>query len=359
MATSIAYDHWAKLKLALDAARSDAAIKHRLWKASEDFETALAAEEFEAFCMVPESERDPGFSNLPDNVIYQIQRDVLRQSRSHHMPMSWAFALTCKAWARVAPKPPHTHTFTGLGLMLRGRTLLLPDRAVDVKTHAVLASFEGTTPSISPDGGTLVVYTTEGLVWRSLRNPPHHAPGSLPTELLPFNGGDLIASSVPGIMLCKNNKGVVDARKEGPADVVHLLPGRGMVVEVDDGGFFLMCREYKLNYTTFKDLKSRRHVVDDTVVRDVTLLCPSPNRSLYVEHSEHNNKHCFAVHQAIDGACVDWIEPDHVATSRTKWHYKECSIDDDGHVYVLFAHYKGPKKTGAQFSPILTVFSNL
>lgn len=168
---------WADTKIALDDAQAVVDDLNRKLLAAKIVLKSRKHDEFMAYCDVPENERE---HVLPDDANRIIIRCLIGMGCNDlSVP-----ALVCHAWKRAIP-PPIGIIYNGHDLNLAGSTLLLRDRAVDVNTRAILATFTTSEiPSITPDGATLMLRNADGISWRSLREPPHHAPITMTMQRL-------------------------------------------------------------------------------------------------------------------------------------------------------------------------------
>ena len=203
-----AHAKWIDTRAPLDAAkRLVAELTIKLMEAEIDLDACTFAE-LMAFSYVPEDER--GDLCLPDDILCKIAEMYVVQSRKNGLPFDLSkIARVNRAWARSVPKF-RVDVYEGKAIEMCGSTLLFIDRAVDVNTRAILATFEGQ-PALLPDGATLMLRNSDGITWRSLRDPPHHAPITLSKkrllEIYPNYdiNTKLVTSRIPGIAYTQAN----------------------------------------------------------------------------------------------------------------------------------------------------------
>lgn len=331
---------WTESKIALEASiRNVEDAKSKLKEAEIAMEACKVAE-LMAYRAVPEDERE---LCLPDDVLRRIIERVITMCRTEGV----SFDLSCmacvnKAWARSTPKFRVT-AYDGVAIKMICCTLLFNDRAVDVRTSAVLATFEGT-PALLPDGATLMLRNSEGITWRSLRTPPHHDTITISMKrilgLYPeySTNTPLEAFRTPGITFTTESqscypKNVLINALNNTITHVNLV-----ITDVDVKTLRLighlgsnyrrdLCYKWINNvHAYYMGESPKSSQFEDAPPNRYAM---SPNQSHYLVWENHS----VQVHRTIDHTLVDTLCP-----TFEKHCYNDFCIDDDNRIHV-FSRY--------------------
>ena len=340
---SILKTKWLEAKTAMANAKHEIdQQKARLAEAVEHLKECTIAE-FKAFRNVPEDER--GELSLSDDVMSVIFHKVMIQCRKKVLQFNMAdVACVSKAWCRAIPKP-HLSFYTEKVIAMGGRTLLFSDRAIDVNTKAILATFDSTQhPQLTPDGETLLLSSPTLLEWTSLRHPPHHPPISISYERLlqlepKFEtvcmNEQLNITRYPGVLfsscLRKYSSGIVvgyfviNALNGGS---VRNFPYKILDVDLPNLRIIESSYGYNASYRGFNGLILHESAAPEYRTRNRRL---SPDKTHYVVKGRIEADNAILVIRTSDNQIIDSFCP---APSKSM-HFVECSIDNDKRVHIL------------------------